>query len=90
MFGEEVANLREAGEVIADNELFPECTVKNLVAHAFDLKAGHTDDVSEDLVVDLAHRITADQPDPAIGDYVVEVFTDETVIRAAVAPQTSE
>lgn len=86
VFGEQVANLREAGEVIADSELFPQCTVKNLVAHAFDLQAGHSEDVSEDLVVSLAERITSEQSDPAIADYVVEVFTDEQVIRAAVAP----
>ncbi len=90
VFGETVANLREAGEVISDNELFPQCTVKNLVAHAFDLQAGHSDDVSEDLVIELADRVMADHTDPAIGDYVVGVFTDEQVIRAAVAPQTSE
>ncbi|MCA9707908.1 MAG: hypothetical protein KDK70_18800, partial [Myxococcales bacterium] len=86
VFGQQVANLREAGEVIADNELFPQCTVKNLVAHAFDLKAGATDDISAELVEGLAERITTDEPDPGIAQYVLGVFTDERVIRAAVAP----
>lgn len=83
VFGQDVANLREAGEVIADSELFGQCTVKNLVAHAFDLKAGHSEDVSEALVHSLAEQITTAQSDPGIGDYVVRVFTDERVIRAA-------
>ncbi|MEM9453821.1 MAG: hypothetical protein AAGF11_06550 [Myxococcota bacterium] len=85
VFGQDVANLREAGEVIADNELFGQCTVKNLVAHAFDLKAGHSEDISKELVESLAEQITTAQSDPSIGDFVVEIFTDERVIRAAVS-----
>lgn len=86
VFGQSVANLREAGEVIADNELFGQCTVKNLVAHAFDLKAGATEDISDALVETLADRIANGESDPGIDDYVVSIFTDEQVIRAAVAP----
>ncbi len=84
VFGEPVANLREAGEVIADHELFPQCTVKNLVAHAFGLHAGATDDIAADLVERIAARVTADDPDPSIGHYVVEIFTHDDVIDAVV------
>src|SRR5690606_22522604 len=85
IFGQEVANLREAGEVIADSELFPQCTVKNLVAHAFGLKSGATDDVSKELVEVLSAEITAETADPSIAQYVIEVFTNEQVIDAVVA-----
>lgn len=90
VFGEQVANLREAGEVIADHELFPECTVKNLVANAFNLHAGASDDIADELVESLADLATADDPDPAIAQYVVTVFTDERVIDAVVATLESE
>ncbi|MCA9656404.1 MAG: hypothetical protein KC501_41255 [Myxococcales bacterium] len=90
VFGQRVANLREAGEVIADHELFPQCTVKNLVADAFNLKAGASDDIAEELVVDLADIATADDPDPGIADYMITVFTDERVVDAVVANLQSE
>lgn len=90
VFGQPVANLREAGEVIADHELFGQCTVKNLVANAFGLHAGASDDIAEELVVSLAERATSDDPDPAIADYVVTVFTDVRVIDAVVATLGSE
>lgn len=90
VFGQQVANLREAGEVIADSELFPQCTVKNLVAHAFGLKAGATDDISKQLVTSVAARVTAESSDPSIAEYVVEVFTNEQVIDAVVASQQNQ
>jgi hypothetical protein len=90
VFGQEVANLREAAEVITDSELFPQCTVKNLVAHAFDLKAGATDDVNAALVATVAAELTAASSDPTIADYVIEIFTNEQVIDAVVASLESE
>jgi hypothetical protein len=90
MFGQPVANLREAGEVITDSELFPQCTVKNLVAHAFDLHAGASNDISMDLVETVAAELTAETTDPTIADYVIEVFTNEQVIDAVVASLGNE
>lgn len=90
VFGEQVANLREAGEVMSDHELFPQCTVKNLVAHAFGLQAGFTNDVDDDLVVELAELATAETADPSIGHYVAEVFTNKQVIHAVIATLESE
>jgi hypothetical protein len=90
VFGQKVENLREAGEVIAESELFPQCTVKNLVAHAFDLKAGASEDISPELVAAVAAGLTADSADPSIGEYVTEVFTNEQVIDAVVAALESE
>jgi hypothetical protein len=90
VFGQQVENLRDAGEVITDSELFPQCTVKNLVAHAFDLHAGASDDISPELISAIAVGLTADTPDPSIGDYVIDVFTNEQVIDAVVASLESE
>lgn len=90
VFGQDVANLREAAEVITDSELFPQCTVKNLVAHAFDLKAGATEDISATLVASVADDLTAASTDPTIAEYVIEVFTNEQVIDAVVASLESE
>lgn len=90
IFGEKVENLREAGEVITDSELFGQCTVKNLVAHAFDLKAGASEDISPTLVTSVAASLIAQNPDPSIAQYVIEVFTNEAVIDAVVATLQSE
>lgn len=90
VFGQDVTNLRDAAEVITDSELFPQCTVKNLVAHAFDLKAGASEDVSAELVNGVAAGLTAESTDPTIAEYVIEVFTNEQVIDAVVASLESE
>ena len=90
VFGQDVANLREAGEVITDSPLFPQCTVKNLVAHAFDLKAGASEDISTELVTTVAAELAAESSDPTIAEYVTKVFTNEQVIDAVVASLESE
>lgn len=90
VFGQDVADLRAAAEVITDSELFPQCTVKNLVAHAFDLKAGASEDVSGALVASVADELTDESSDPTIAEYVIEVFTNEQVIDAVVASLESE
>lgn len=90
VFGQDVTNLRDAAEVITESELFPQCTVKNLVAHAFDLKAGASEDVSPMLVSSVADDVIAESTDPTIAEYVIEVFTNEQVIDAVVASLESE
>jgi hypothetical protein len=85
VFGEQVANLREAGEVIGDHPLFFECTAKNLIATAFRLEAGNSDQIESELVAALAEKIVAVGPDPTIAQIVQTVFTDEEVVRAVVA-----
>lgn len=90
VFGQPVANLREAAEVITDSPLFPQCTVKNLVAHAFDLHAGASSDISDDLLTSVAEELTATNTDPSIADYVIQVFTNEQVIDAVVASLGNE
>lgn len=82
MFGEPVANLREAAEVMSESPLFQGCTVKNLVGRVFDLPSGVSPAIEDDLVAELAMRATADRADPPIRHYVMEVFTDRRVIDA--------
>ena len=84
MFGEPVSGLREAAEVMADSRLFTECTVKNLIANAFHLLAGHSSDIEDDILAELADDIIAIDDDPTIAQYVIEIFTDERVIRTVV------
>ncbi|MCH9681429.1 MAG: hypothetical protein K0V04_08350 [Deltaproteobacteria bacterium] len=90
MFGQTVANLREAGEVMSDHQIFGQCTVKNLVANAFGLHAGATDDIAQPLVERIATRVADAESDPTIGQYVVEAFTPDDVIDAVVATLGSE
>ena len=70
---------------MADSRLFRECTVKNVIAHTFGLLAGASDDIDPDIVARIADDVEALSDDASIGQYVVEVFTDDDVIDAVVA-----
>jgi hypothetical protein len=85
VFGETVANMREAADVIVQSPLFTECSVKNVIAHTMGLHSGASTEVDGALVSDLAQRLTADDPDPPITAYVQTIFTDERVIDAFIA-----
>lgn len=85
MFGQTVANLREAAEVMTDSPLFQQCTVKNLIGRAFKLPSGVSTAIDDELVAELSMRATASVTDPTIRAYVMEVFTDRRVIDAAIA-----
>ncbi|HET6583027.1 MAG TPA: hypothetical protein VFG69_06265, partial [Nannocystaceae bacterium] len=81
VFGQPVANLSEAGEVIATSPLFQQCTVKNLIGRSFGVSSGATDAIDADIVAEIAQRVTANDDDPTIRAYVMEVFTDRRIIE---------
>lgn len=85
MFGETVANLREAAEVMAGHPLFYSCASKNLIGHAFGRESGTSEEIDQGLVTALADDVLAVSDDPTIRDIALIVFTNEDVIRAAVA-----
>ena len=85
VFGESVANMREAADIIVQSPLFTECSVKNVIAHTMGLHSGASNEVNAALVSELAQRITADDPDPPITTYIRTIFTDERVIDAFIA-----
>jgi len=85
MFGQPVANLREAAEVMTDSPLFQSCTVKNLIGRAFKLPSGVSVAIDGELVDELAMRATANVSDPPLRTYVLEVFNDRRVIDAVLA-----
>lgn len=90
MFGQPVENLRHAAEVISDSPLFQSCTVKNLIGRVFNLPSGVSADIEQELVDEIAMRVTADSSDPTIRAYVMATFTDPRVIGAVVAEMESE
>lgn len=85
MFGEDVANLREAAEVMADHPLFYSCAAKNLIGHAFGRESGTSEEIDQELVTTLAETVLATSGDPSVREIALTVFTNEEVIRAAVA-----
>jgi hypothetical protein len=85
MFGQPVENLRDAMGVLTESVLFQQCTVKNIVGRAFGIPAGANKDIDEDLVAELAQRVTADSADPSIRQYVIAVFNERRVIDAVLA-----
>jgi hypothetical protein len=85
IFGMPVANMREAGEVISGSVLFQQCTVKNLIGRAFNVASGATTDIEAGIVEEIAQRVTADDPDPTIRAYMMELFTDRRIIDTVVA-----
>jgi hypothetical protein len=83
-FGEEVGTMREAADVLSQNPVFYECTTKNLLATAFGLETGASEEIEAELVEGLAETVLADDPEPTMAQIVQTVFNDETVIRAVV------
>ncbi len=82
MFGQQVADLGEAAQVLATSELFGRCTVQNLLTAAFRLPGDGLDrSVPERLFTQIAQA----EQDPTIARYVVEVFSDPQVIDTALA-----
>jgi hypothetical protein len=84
MFGENVANLREAAEVMAEHPLFYSCAAKNLIGHAFGRASGTSEEIAQDLVTSLAEDVMVISDDPTVREIAMTVFTNEEVIRAAV------
>ncbi len=85
VFGQQVGNLRHASEVLADSQLFDRCTAKNLLAHAFGLQSGTSNEIDPHLAIALGEEIRDVSDDPTLQEIVVTVFTHEDVVRAAVA-----
>jgi hypothetical protein len=56
-----------------------------VVANAFGLLAGATEDIDEDAVARIADDVEAVSDDATIAQYVLEVFTDDQVIRTVVS-----
>ena len=86
MFGEGVANLAEATAKLASDDLFPSCTVRNLVAFAF----GQQSDFSMSTAVRLAitTKAKARNADPRLGDLFIETFAHPKVVKAVIDPET--
>ncbi|MBC8071460.1 MAG: hypothetical protein IAG13_24245 [Deltaproteobacteria bacterium] len=85
MFGQPVANMREAAEVLSDSALFQECTVKNIIGRAFGIPSGASAMIEAEVVSELAQQVTADSNDPSIRQYMIAVFNDRRVIDAVLA-----
>jgi hypothetical protein len=90
MFGQPVANMREAGEVVTGSPLFQECTVKNLIGRAFNVASGATDEIDADIVAEIAQSVTSNDDDPTIRAYVLEVFSNRVVIDTVVSTMGGE
>lgn len=82
MFGQPVANMREATDVLSGSVLFQQCTVKNIIGRAFGIPSGASPMIDDELVAELAQRVTADSDDPSIRQYMIAVFTERRVIDA--------
>ncbi len=85
MFGQTVGNLRHATEVLADSPLFDQCTAKNLLGHAFGIESGTSQEIDPHLAIELGEEIRAVSDDPTLKEIVVTVFTNDQVMRTAVA-----
>lgn len=85
MFGQEVGNVRDATEVLTDSALFKECTAQNLIAYAFGLESGTSQQIDHHLVRALGAELDAISDAPTLQEIVVTVFTHEDVVHAAIA-----
>jgi hypothetical protein len=90
VFGTPVVDMRDAGDVITGSPLFQQCTVKNLIGRAFNIASGAATDIDDDIVAEVAQRVTADDPDPTIRAYVLELFTDRVIIDTVLSTMGGE
>lgn len=90
VFGAPVENLRDAGDVITGSPLFQQCTVKNLIGRTFGIASGASEEIEPEIVAEIAQRVTADDPDPTIRAYMMELFTDRRIIETVLATRGGE
>jgi len=90
VFGEPVANLAEAGEVLSSHPTFTQCSARNVIEWTFGLTEADAATTAPALLVAIAERIFAEQPEPSIGDIfratlthpdVIDVFLDSKSAR---------
>jgi len=90
VFGAPVENLRDAADVITASPLFQQCTVKNLIGRSFGVASGATEEIEAEIVAEVAQRVTANDPDPTIRAYMMELFTDRRIIETVLATRGGE
>jgi hypothetical protein len=87
MFGEKVANLREAALVLARHRVFTQCAVERLLRFGGDLDDAL--DLPDAPLGAIADRARAGGKDPSFGELLVTVFSDPWVVRSLVAAITA-
>ncbi|MEM9188874.1 MAG: hypothetical protein AAGF12_06845 [Myxococcota bacterium] len=86
MFGQEVQNLSEAAQVLADSEVFLPCTSQNLIQYVFGLDPGR--ELPEDGVA--ATVAAFDGMAPSFAQIVTEVFSHPWVVYSVVQSTPEE
>lgn len=82
MFGQDVANLREAAQVLAQNDVFVPCMVRNVVEYTFGMTDSEGDNIDQTLLAEIALRASKDRAiEPTFADIVLETFVDTRVIE---------
>lgn len=86
VFGEDVANLAEAAEAIAENDAFWTCMSHNVIQYSFGL--GEAVEIDPAMLADIGERAREINPDPTYADLVVATFTHPRVILSAVGGES--
>jgi hypothetical protein len=92
MFGTPVANLAEAGRVLAEHPIFLQCAAQNVLEYTLriDTAGPLGKAVSSDMLERIAARAEEDHVDPTFSDIVHAVFTDPDVVRTTLMTSTGE
>ena len=83
VFGQKVANLSEAAQVIAAEDQFLECAVRRIFEYAYDIDETISAKTDLNLYRNIAHRLrVAGIDDPTFQQLFINVVTDPIIVRA--------
>lgn len=82
MFGRDAANLREAANLLVQNEVFVPCMVRNVVEYTFGMTDSEGENIDRAMLSSVAERASKDRAiDPTLAEIVLETFVDPRVIE---------
>ena len=87
MFGQDVANLAAAGQILAKSEVFQSCMTRNLVEFGFGISETQAAKVNEDVIAEIVSLARAAEADPTLGRLAVETFGHPSIIQILTAPR---
>jgi hypothetical protein len=82
VFGQTVANLGEAGAVIARSDAFLSCTTRNIIAHGLGLSESSAHHIDDDALLEAVALARRAEASPSLNALALEAFAHPRVVHA--------
>jgi hypothetical protein len=87
MFGRAVANLREAGLILASSDVFQTCMTRNLVEFGFGITETQAAKLNRVVIDEIVSLARATQADPTLGQLTTETFAHPSIVQIITGAQ---